>query len=777
MERVRALLALPSTRDGEALPAVADVDAYGELAGSRGLYSHGTIVPLPHPPWLRRQLDDALGERSIVLLAGPNRAAKWRAGFEAVCRTLPGARLLVPRLETGALAELVDLQPPLPGDDGTLVVWLEGIERYLAAPDALGGDRLERLLKLGRRVVLMATVSGNLWEIMRTSQGVSRALARQVLDAAVTIEVPEPRGNGAEEETPPATAADFAHTDDEAAPLPLEAAALERRYRDGYLGGQAGWQVVKAAVDRRRAGLSRAATEPELRELVAACVPYEEPTDDAWVEALDWALAGPEGAALLSEQPRAKTAAPRTFQPHPHIVAHADAPTAPLPADIPAAAWEFVLRRSDAFELMQVAATAGERGHAKVAQQAWERAASSLEPMVVSAAGLFCRSEAGVRRRDGRTPGGTGRVPGGPARRSGGSRAIDGEWVFAAAQRSNQAQEMAERGDRDGAVRLYRQVLAEDDPIGTPLAGLNLGMILRDEGDLAGARSAYERALTCCTAHGDPTGMHGEVAGRLGTVLADLGERRAAQRMFEVAVDSGHRHAKPRALMWLGDLKHEDGDIAGAVAAYRGAIDAEDPALAAAARFKLALQIQDTDPEEALTHYRHVAGTTAVPDVVTAAAELRAGRILLSRGDTAGAREAYQRAAACAESEPAVWASLELGALLAQSGELTAAAAALQDAADSGHPEAAPLAAQALAHTRRQLGDLRGALQACRTVTHNKTGPRVAQVLLLQGDIHLQLREGKEAAAAYGRAMAHGDEPTMRLARERLRMIGFGGDD
>ncbi|MER5689339.1 tetratricopeptide repeat protein [Streptomyces sp. NPDC002205] len=722
-------------------------------------------------------MDDALGERSIVLLAGPNRAAKWRAGFEAVCRALPGARLLVPRLETGALAELLDLQPLLSGDDGTLVVWLEGIERYLAAPHALGGDRLEGLLGLGRRVVLMATVSGNLWEIVRKSEGVSRALARQVLDAAVTIEVPGPRGDGAEEETSPGAAADSAHTDDEAAPLPPEAAALERRYRGGYLGGQAGWQVVKAAVDRRRAGLSRAATEPELRELVAACVPYEEPTDDAWAEALDWALAGPDGGALLSEQPRAEAAAPRAFQPHPHIVAHADAPAEPLPADIPAAAWEFVLRRSDAFELMQVAAAAGERGRAEVAERAWGRAASSLEPMVVSAAGLFRGSGAGVRRRDDRAPGGTGRPPGGPARRSGGSRAIDGEWVFAAAERSNRAQEMVERGDRDGAVRLYRQVLAEDDPIGTPLAGLNLGMILRDEGDLAGARSAYERALTCCTAHGDPTGMHGEVAGHLGAVLADLGERGAAQRMFEVAVDSGHRYAKPRALVWLGDLKHEDGDVAGAMAAYRGAIDAEDSALAAAARFKLAMQIQDTDPEEALTHYRHVAGTAGVPGVVTAGAGLRAGRMLLSRGDAAGAREAYQRAAAGGESEYAVWATLELGALLAESGELAAAAAALRDAVDSGHPEAASLAAQGLAYTLQELGDLRGALETCRMVTENKAGVRVAEVLLLQGDIHLQLREGKDAAAAYWRVMVNGDEPTVRLAQERLRMIGFGGDD
>ncbi|MDF3150210.1 tetratricopeptide repeat protein, partial [Streptomyces sp. T21Q-yed] len=125
----------------------------------------------------------------------------------------------------------------------------------------------------------------------------------------------------------------------------------------------------------------------------------------------------------------------------------------------------------------------------------------------------------------------------------------------------------------------------------------------------------------------------------------------------------------------------------------------------------------------------------------------------------------------------AVWATLELGALLAESGELTAAAAALRDAVDSGHPEAASLAAQGLAYTLQELGDLRGALEACRMVTENKAGVRVAEVLLLQGDIHLQLREGKDAAAAYWRVMVNGDEPTVRLAQERLRMIGFGGDD
>ncbi|MHA4818234.1 tetratricopeptide repeat protein [Streptomyces aculeolatus] len=819
VERVRALLALPSGRDGEALPAVADVDTYGELAGSRGLYSHGTLVPQPQPQWLRRELDDSLRERSIVLLAGANRAAKWRAGFEAVCRTLPNARLLVPRLDTGALAELLELQPPLHGNGDLLVVWLEGIERYLTAPDALGGGWLERTLGLSQRVVVLATVSGNLWEVMRKAEGVSRETARQMLDAAVTIEVPSPAGHGAaaagQKTSADATEAPSGTGDEDAAlqPPPPEAAALERRFRDGYRGAEAGWAVVKAAVDWRRVGLSRAVTEAELRELVVLCVPAGESGDDAWAEALGWALAAPGGAALLGERPPAGNGA-RVFQPHPHIVAHADTLAKPLPADIPAAVWEFALRRSDAFELMQLAGAAAERGRKQIAQRAWRRAALSLDPMVASVAG-FLRG-ANLAGRGGKAPDATGQPPDtSRARRSGHSRPLDGEAVFSAVERSNRAQTMAEQGDRDGAVRLYREVLGEDDPIGTPLAGLNLAAILRGEGDLAGARSAYERTLACCTAHGDPTGMHGAAAGHLGEVLAELGEPGAARRAFEVAIASGHRDAKPRAWAELGDLRRAEGDVAGAVAAYREAIDADDPGLAAAARFKLALGVQDTDPGEALTHYRHLARATGLPSFVAAQAGLRLGRLLHGRGDSAGAREAFEQVAAGRDSAAAPWAAFELGALFAESDQLPAAAAALRDAAgsghadvapracgalghvlmqlsdldgavaayqkavDSGHREAAPWAAHSLAIVLRQQGDLHGALQACRVITEGGIGPKAAEVLLLQGDIHRQLRQPKAASDAYWRVVANGalpngDAQAARLASERLRAMGFG---
>jgi predicted negative regulator of RcsB-dependent stress response len=105
-----------------------------------------------------------------------------------------------------------------------------------------------------------------------------------------------------------------------------------------------------------------------------------------------------------------------------------------------------------------------------------------------------------------------------------------------------------------------------------------LGQLLADEGDVAGAKSAYQQAIN--------TG-HPEVAprakGLLGTLLAKEGDISGAKAAFQQIIDSGHELA-PLAMVDLGRLLAEQGDVAGAKAAYQQALDSGDSEVAAMAR-------------------------------------------------------------------------------------------------------------------------------------------------------------------------------------------------
>jgi tetratricopeptide (TPR) repeat protein len=77
------------------------------------------------------------------------------------------------------------------------------------------------------------------------------------------------------------------------------------------------------------------------------------------------------------------------------------------------------------------------------------------------------------------------------------------------------------------AKAAYQQAIDEGDSKVTPMAALNLGSLLKEQGDLEGAKTAWQRAIA-----------------------------------------SGHTDAAPKAATKLGYLLEEQGDLAGAKAAY-----------------------------------------------------------------------------------------------------------------------------------------------------------------------------------------------------------------
>ncbi|HEY5835642.1 tetratricopeptide repeat protein [Streptomyces sp.] len=792
-ERIGALLAVPAVSDTEELPSVADTDTYGELGVSRSLYSRGEQEPYVPRPWVDDALDSALRDKDFVLLAGNSKAGRWRTAWEAVRRTLPGARLLVPRPGAAALAELLALEPPLRvGDAGVVVVWLDHLERYLGIAHGIDGELLGRLRALAPRVVVLATVESNAREHLLSTEGRLGPTARLVLEQATTVVVP----------SDPIARKEAVEAERHASGgEPVGGgSAWEQRWQDGLraagdTGGDEaaglGSVLLRAAVDWRRMGLFRPITEAELRELTRLSPQFRasEPDGTRWADALRWALTGPPEAtaALLEEvRPAPVPAAGRAFRAAEFLASHADLPEVPLQA------WEFALRRCDAFELMAVAEAARTCGRSEVAESALRQASRSAEPLIASYAGFRLGSDlehhgdtpgalgayrqavadggtdSGVRPRRHGTLDGTSDEPS-AARR--GARA---DSMMAAMACVNLAQSLADQDRTSEAIAAYREAIDMDDPVGSALAALNLGGLLRGQGDAAAARSAYEQALAACTWADDPAGLRGMAAHDLGALLDEQGETAAALIAFEVAVDSGHPIAAPRAAGRMGFLLSARGDTEGAMAALRLAAEAQEAEPAAAARLQLAAMTEQTDPEQAVSLYRKTA-TCDIPRLVGLALT-GLGRLLSGRGDVSGAEQAYRQGMEPGRADPAsaADAALRLGMLLEKQRDTDGALSAYREAMRSGDPEAAPPAAYGAGCMLLQRGDFGGARDAFEQAVRSRH-PRVAAwSLILLSDALVRLGDPQGARSAAERAALSQDPDMRQAAMERVDRLPHG---
>jgi len=98
----------------------------------------------------------------------------------------------------------------------------------------------------------------------------------------------------------------------------------------------------------------------------------------------------------------------------------------------------------------------------------------------------------------------------------------------------------------------------------------NLGNLLHQQGDIAGARAAYQQAIDSGDHEWAPKAVT-----NLGVLLAEQGDPDGARVAFQRAIDSGHADQAQRAAGNLGLLLAEQGDPDGARAAYQRAIDSD----------------------------------------------------------------------------------------------------------------------------------------------------------------------------------------------------------
>ena len=295
---------------------------------------------------------------------------------------------------------------------------------------------------------------------------------------------------------------------------------------------------------------------------------------------------------------------------------------------------------------------------------------------------------------------------------------------------------LEEQGDVEGAKAAYQIAIDSRDADMAPSAAFNLGLLLWRQGDVDGAKIAYQTSIDSHHADWSPG-----AAVNLGNLLAEQGDVDDAKTAYQTAIDSHNAEWSPNAAVVLGVLLAEQGDVEGAKAAYQTAIDFHHADIAPNAAFGLGLLLAEQgDVDGAKTAYQTAIDSHNADIAPRAAFNL--GVLLAGQGDVDGAKTAYQTAIDSDHTDWSPNAAFGLGLFLEEQGDVDGAKIAYQTAIDSHNADIAPRAAVVLGVLLAEQGDVDGAKIAYQTAIdshHADWSPNAAVVLgvLLaeQGDV------------------------------------------
>jgi tetratricopeptide (TPR) repeat protein len=328
---------------------------------------------------------------------------------------------------------------------------------------------------------------------------------------------------------------------------------------------------------------------------------------------------------------------------------------------------------------------------------------------------------------------------------------------------------LRDKGDLAGARKNYQEVV-DSGFEEAPFALYKLGEVLSDDGDVEGARAAYEQAIKLADTEASPLS-----AFRLGFLLYGQGDIVGALKAFDIAISSGHSEASPAAAFNRGIVLTEQGNTSEAREAYLQASRSEDAKLAYAALINLAkILAQEGDIIGAEKVYRQVIKSDHIDNSPAAALQLG---LLLAQREVAGAKEAYQLAIDSGHSEYAPRAATCLGTLLAEQGDLTGARSAYQYTIDSGNHEFASIAAVNLAELLEAQGDMAGTEEVYKWIVENGHGDDVPSAMVNLGVLLDHRGESADALKLFRRAIAPGHSEPLPIAALNIgAILGEQGD-
>ena len=240
------------------LPLVREVE-------SAQLRVRSAVVAVPYIERdVHQQVAQALGPGGAVLLVGHSMAGKTRLAAHVVGQRFPGAALLIPA-SGKALRDLV-IDEGL--DVAGVVVWLDGLERFLR-PDGLTTVLLDRLM--GGNAILVATIRREERDKIYLPQDTIRPLGwrcwtgsngstgRGSPGSTCRAATPSPSWRGSGPRCP--IRASLLRCSGVGWPNFWVAALGGRQFERGETSEPVGYALVRAAVDWRRSGLTRAIAE------------------------------------------------------------------------------------------------------------------------------------------------------------------------------------------------------------------------------------------------------------------------------------------------------------------------------------------------------------------------------------------------------------------------------------------------------------------------------------------------------------------------------------
>jgi tetratricopeptide (TPR) repeat protein len=492
---------------------------------------------------------------------------------------------------------------------------------------------------------------------------------------------------------------------------------LIARYKASPDTNPAGCALMRAAIDLRRAGITRPVAEAELRRLfpsylsaIRAGIP---PTADHFTNGIEWATkpVASQVALLREASPAKETSGWIVFD---HAVTSDDTPGdqhRPIPTQIWGELID-VIPPSDAFAVGVAAYNREDMRAAITAVRKFTTSDYPAVPLAVVALGSL----------------------------------------------------LQEQGDMEGAKEAYRRAIDSGNGEAAPLAALNLGYLLKSLGDVEGSRAEFQNAIDSGHAQYAPQAAIG-----LGNLLKVQGNVEGATAAYQLAIESGNSDQVPRAEVNMGVLLAEQGDVEGAKRAYRRAIHSGDPDQVPMAEANIgALLASQGEVIAAKAAYRRAILSGHAGHAPRAALGL--GTLLRDLGDVNGAKTAYQLAIDSGNTKYAPRAAVDLGNMLTSHEDPEGAKAAYQKAIDSGHADLAPKAAIGLAIVLAKQGNLdemKAAYQQAINSEHTEAAPIAAlglgYLLARQGDM-------VRAKAAYQFAIDSGfaaaAEAATRLRRE-----------
>lgn len=122
------------------------------------------------------EVERAIARSFLVLLYGPRLAGKSRAAFEAARRAVPTAAVAAPE-DGEALLELLEPDSPLRSESRRVVLWLDGLERFV---DSIDGAVLDEFQAMECGVTAIATVRTNEWEELLRASGQNGEAAKAI---------------------------------------------------------------------------------------------------------------------------------------------------------------------------------------------------------------------------------------------------------------------------------------------------------------------------------------------------------------------------------------------------------------------------------------------------------------------------------------------------------------------------------------------------------------------------------------------------------------------